>query len=316
MRLPAGLKFRSLLPPRRIRGPAAGHLSGGRFGPIGAIAPTASALDVKNRPSARLALIVLALCLVLPRRQLRPQRRRLRCRRHHASPSATIAPAQRWPCSTAPGRCLFLSPSQVEALDAEPDAALDRQLDASPGARIPVWLTVPAPARIEDAEPWRASLRRLLERHGRGLTILEVRDRRPAGGGRRVFARGLRRPRSAPRTTRSASRSVAAAMIDAADREAIYTADMAPYVDLLVFRRRPSTAPVRGWSRTDPAAALIVSRQPSTGLVPTRCPPTIPGGGSSTRSCGMPAPTCRCPRGGRATGWRPRSNRWRRSPRC
>ena len=47
---------------------------------------------------------------------------------------------------------------QVEALDAEPDAALNRQLDTFAERRMPIWLSVPAPARIEDAEPWRASL--------------------------------------------------------------------------------------------------------------------------------------------------------------
>ena len=72
------------------------------------------------------------------------------------------------------GSAAFPVAVQVEALDAEPDAALDRQLDAFAARRIPIWLTMPAPARIEDVEPWRAPLRRLLDRHGRSLTILEV----------------------------------------------------------------------------------------------------------------------------------------------
>ena len=143
---------------------------------------------------------------------------------------------------------------QVEALDAEPDAALNRQLDTLAERRIPVWLSVPAPARIEDAEPWRASLRRLLERHGRGLTILEVRiDDQPAAVAAfsaRVASTEVRAAYDTIRVALGGRR-----MIDVADREAIYTADVAPYVDLLVLPEDAIDG-ARPWlSRTDPAAA-------------------------------------------------------------
>jgi hypothetical protein len=147
---------------------------------------------------------------------------------------------------------------QVEAAGAEPDAALNRQLDTFADRRIPIWLSVPAPARIEDAEAWRASLGRLLERHGRNLTILEVLiDDQPAA----VAAFSVR---VASTEVRAAYDTIRVAlggrrMIEVADREAIYTADVAPYVDLLALPEGAIDA-ARAWlSRADPAAALIVS---------------------------------------------------------
>jgi hypothetical protein len=147
---------------------------------------------------------------------------------------------------------------QVEAPSAEPDAELSRTLDAFTDRRVPIWLSVPAPSRIEDAEAWRTSLRRMLERHGRSLAILEVViDDQPAA----VAAFSAR---VASTEVRAAFDSIRVAlggrrMTNVADREAIYTADVAPYVDLLVL---PEDAidRARPWlSRTDPAAALIVS---------------------------------------------------------
>ncbi len=117
---------------------------------------------------------------------------------------------------------------------------------------------MPAPARIEDAEPWRASLRRLLERHGRGLTILEVRiDDQPAAVAAfsaRVASTEVRAAYDTIRVALGGRR-----MIDVADREAVYTADLAPYVDLLVLPEDAIDGGRPWLSRTDPAAGLIVS---------------------------------------------------------
>ena len=205
---------------------------------------------------------------------------------------------------------------QMEALDAEPDAALDRQLDAFAGRRIPVWLTVPAPARIEDAEPWRASLRRLLERHGRGLTILEVRiDDQPAAVAAfsaRVASTEVRAAYDTIRVALGGRR-----MIDVADREAVYTPDLAPYVDLLVLPEDAIDGGRPWLSRTDPAAGLIVS----AGGVDRAGADSVSADSARRR---LPdavlryAGTERVDVGvaGRATVWRRRSNRWRLLPRC
>ena len=53
-------------------------------------------------------------------------------------------------------------------LDAERRRRARRSAGGARGRDVPIWLAVPAPARTEDAEPWRAALRRLLERHGDG----------------------------------------------------------------------------------------------------------------------------------------------------
>jgi hypothetical protein len=213
---------------------------------------------VKNRSIPRLALIAFAWSLVAAAAAAAPPQ----------APTAPVPPPrlaiQDGRAGTAlavldrAGSLPFPVAVQVDALAAEPDAALDRQLDALAGRGIPVWLTMPAPPRIEDAEPWRASLRRLLERHGRGLTILEVRiDDQPAAVAAfstRVASTEVRAAYDAIRVALGGRR-----MIDVADREAVYTADLAPYVDLLVLPEDAIDGG-RAWlSRTDPAAGLIVS---------------------------------------------------------
>ena len=94
---------------------------------------------------------------------------------------------------------------------------------------------MPAPARIEDAEPWRASLRRLLERHGRGLTILEVRiDDQPAAVAafsRRVASTEVRAAYDTIRVALGGRRMDRCRPI--AKRSTRRT--LAPYVDLLVL---------------------------------------------------------------------------------
>jgi hypothetical protein len=54
------------------------------------------------------------------------------------------------------------------------DSTLDDSLRELAARQAPIWLAVPAPARVEEADAWLAALRQLLARHARALTILEV----------------------------------------------------------------------------------------------------------------------------------------------
>ena len=60
-------------------------------------------------------------------------------------------------------------------------AALGRYLDATELAQLPVWIVVSAPASLDEAEPWRSTLRQLFTRHPQTIAIVEVEfDETPA----------------------------------------------------------------------------------------------------------------------------------------
>src|SRR5262245_56361511 len=61
-----------------------------------------------------------------------------------------------------------------------PDASTDAQLGNLQQRRIPVWLSVPAPATAADLDAWRAALKRTIDRRATTLAVLEiVVDRQP-----------------------------------------------------------------------------------------------------------------------------------------
>jgi len=112
------------------------------------------------------------------------------------------------------------------------DRALEDKLASYRRLGLPVWLTVPAPASVDEAERWRQSLAGLLQRHRVGITILEIAiDRQQAQLG--VFAAKLAATEA--RTARPAIRlAIGGTLVD--DRTAlsgVYTQELAPYVDLL-----------------------------------------------------------------------------------
>ena len=63
---------------------------------------------------------------------------------------------------------------RVRASLAAEDLALEEKLASYRRAGIPMWVTVPAPASVQDAEKWRQALTGLLERYGDGIAILEI----------------------------------------------------------------------------------------------------------------------------------------------
>ena len=114
------------------------------------------------------------------------------------------------------------------------DPALAARLAALARRQAPVWLSLPAPAAQEDVEAWRIALHGLLEQHGSALTILELAvDRQPARLARFVAQMAATEVRANHDAIRLALGGPA--MADRGRREDIYSAEMAPYVDLLAI---------------------------------------------------------------------------------
>ena len=149
---------------------------------------------------------------------------------------------------------------RIAMASADADAALDARLDAYGRRRVPIWLSLPAPDAVENVEPWRQSLLRLLDRHGAALAILEVTiDGQPADVG--AFA--ARIASTEARARRAAIRVALGGltMADAGGRDSVYTSELAPYIDVLVVSssRDADAESAHKWlQRVDPEAAIIV----------------------------------------------------------
>jgi len=137
------------------------------------------------------------------------------------------------------------------------DAALDGRLSALDARHVPVWLTVPAPSAQADVDAWRAALRALVEKHGAALHVVEIAvDRQPS----RVAAFAVQVAATDIRTHRDTIQIALGgpSMDDAARREEIYRAELAPYVDLLATQKADAATSV--WlHRVDPNAAIAVT---------------------------------------------------------
>jgi hypothetical protein len=135
-------------------------------------------------------------------------------------------------------------------------AALDARLTRHASRKVPVWLAVAAPASADAVDRWRAQLQALLVRHGSSLAIVEI-DLHPADPKLAAYAMRL-----AATDVRAEHDTVRLAMggVPLAAAADLYTAALAPYVDLLIVSSA-SDAPageelVR---RVDPGAQVAVS---------------------------------------------------------
>ena len=142
----------------------------------------------------------------------------------------------------------------------EDDPALDARLDVYSSRRVPIWLSLPAPDRLDGVERWRLSLLRLLDRHGSALAMLEVTiDAQPADVGAfaaRIASTEARARRAAIRVALGGSK-----MEEAAGRDSVYTTELAPYIDVLVITtaRDNGIESALPWlQRVDPEASLMV----------------------------------------------------------
>ena len=145
--------------------------------------------------------------------------------------SAQIDPARLRQVSTEISLPVMVRVHVPGAADAT-TAGIDVKLASYRAAGIAVWLTAPAPASVQDAEPWRQRLATLLQQHSDGIAIFEVAvDREPAALG--VFAMKLAGHGSAL-ARRDSHRARRSTRGDAAALSTVYTSELAPYIDLLV----------------------------------------------------------------------------------
>ena len=117
---------------------------------------------------------------------------------------------------------------------------------------------LPAPASVQEAEAWRQRLAALLEEHGDGIVLVEVAvSREQAALG--VFA--VKLAATEARSARSAIRIALGGSLvdDAAALAAVYTADLAPYIDMLVVSDVGAESARRVQARVDFSATLAVA---------------------------------------------------------
>jgi hypothetical protein len=125
-------------------------------------------------------------------------------------------------------------------------------------AGVPLWLSLRAPASVQDAETWRRWLATVLQEHGDGIAIIEIAlDREQAALG--VFA--VKLAATEARSARPAIRIALGGELieDASALSAVYTGDLAPYIDLLVVSDAAATTARPLLARVDSSAELAVA---------------------------------------------------------
>ena len=159
---------------------------------------------------------------------------------------------------------------RVVASGLETGSGLDGRLTEAAARQAPIWLALPAPARMEDVDSWRAALGQILSRHAAALTILEVIvGDQPAP----LAAYAVRLASTEARATTGATIRVAVGggrMVSEAGRSEIYTGDLASYVDLLSIPAAEAERAASWLSRVDPTAALVVTLATGPGVAETR----------------------------------------------
>jgi hypothetical protein len=144
-------------------------------------------------------------------------------------------------------------PGAVDAM-----ATVSDKLSAYRAAGVAVWLVVPAPASVQDAEVWRQRVGSLLQRHADGIALLEV------GVGREQAALGVFAVKLAATEARSARPAIRIALggtvvSDTAALTSIYTSDVAPYIDVLVVPDPAVASARQTQARVDASATLAVT---------------------------------------------------------
>ncbi|MGE0448068.1 MAG: hypothetical protein AB7Q29_00615 [Vicinamibacterales bacterium] len=149
--------------------------------------------------------------------------------------------------------------SQVAARVAATQVA---RLDALAARNVRLWLTIEVPATLDAVEVWREGLQALLARISTQIAVVEldVSDRSPD-----VAAFAIRFASTETRAL-AADAQVAVggrAMSTSTSREAFYTADVAPYIDLLVVDAGAADETAEWLDVHDPGArvAAVVPRE-------------------------------------------------------
>jgi hypothetical protein len=157
------------------------------------------------------------------------------------------------------------------ALDDVSTNALETRLAPIERRAAPLWLAIPAPATEKDVEPWRTRLRAIFGRDKTTMAILEVVvDDQPSPVA--AFAMQVAAIEARVRQDDVLLGIGGRAMTDAVRRDQIYSAELAPYVDLLVVPGSRDEGVAAWLRRVDPNArvALRGSGDASPAVDPSR----------------------------------------------
>jgi hypothetical protein len=159
---------------------------------------------------------------------------------------------------------------RVVASGLETGSGLDDSLREVTARQAPIWLALPAPARVEDVDAWRAALGLVLARHGAALTILEVIvGDQPAPLA--AFAVRLASTEARARTEAAIRVAIGGSRMESeARRSDVYTGELAPYVDLLSIPPVEADRAASWLAQVDPTAALVVTLATGPDAVETR----------------------------------------------
>lgn len=150
----------------------------------------------------------------------------------------------------------------ADAIDSSLAARLERYADR----RLPLWLSLSGPASIEAAESWRVALHDLLSRHAGRMAILEV----VAGSDAKLTTFALRLASTEARSANDAIKVAVAPTggVSATALTQFYTADLAPYVDLLTLPAHlDRTSFVSHLANVDPDVRIAIVDEPWTGTL-------------------------------------------------
>jgi hypothetical protein len=155
---------------------------------------------------------------------------------------------------------------RLEAKAGDPLSALDARLSALGRRKIPVWLSLPVPESAEAVATWRTALGALFERRGSELALVELAvDLQPPDLVRFAVQTAATELRSSGSAARAAIGGDA--MADPSRRTSIYTADLAPYLDVLAVPAdgggTPRAEGLESWlHNVDPQAGLALRSSP------------------------------------------------------
>ena len=136
-------------------------------------------------------------------------------------------------------------------LDSEA-AQLDARLAQHAARKTPVWLAVAAPADIDGVDRWQTALRAVLTRHRGTIAMLEI----DVAADPRVAAYAVRLAATDARAERETIRVA----IGGPGASLTYTAELAPYLDVLVVQSPADLDKVDAeLQRVDPGARIAVS---------------------------------------------------------
>ena len=125
-------------------------------------------------------------------------------------------------------------------------------------AGVPLWITVRSPNSLADAEAWRQALAAILQEHGDGVAILEI---TVSGEQAALSAFSVKLAATEARSARQSIRIALGGSLvdDAAALSTLYSADLAPYIDLLVVSDAAADPARKVLVRVDSTATLAVA---------------------------------------------------------